>query len=301
MAWVLVHWARYGVALNPMARLDAGAQNAGVLGQLAGVVTLWATLAYIRRPSWVGLACGLAMLAVVYTAGGRSHIFVTLVGVVVLMAGNLLLRVRRPRSRVYGFAALSALVLVATLALWPRLLTAYTEVRAYEQAVKVAPGAAVNGEATAAVGTSVGNRAGLYHVAHQAFTDSPWLGFGAGTARAVVERYSPLSGHFAVTSHYHQQYIQVLMDTGVLGMVLASVALWVLTRWMHQRCLQAPFLWACYLALLGSTAAVGLFTGALQQGLIHTFLVTSLAVLGAQACRAQETHPPEPDGIRPAA
>ena len=37
---------------------------------------------------------------------------------------------------------------------------------------------------------------------------------------------------------------------------------------------------------LGVTAGVGLFTGSLQQGLIHTFIVTVLAVLGAQRLKS---------------
>ncbi len=72
------------------------------------------------------------------------------------------------------------------------------------------------------------------------------------------------------------------METGLLGLFACIAALAVLTRWMRAD----RRVWPYYLILVGVTAGVGLFTGSLQQGLIHTFIVTVLSVLGAQRLKS---------------
>lgn len=270
LAWSVYFWWRHGVELHPWIRLEAGAQNPGVLGQLATVFALWMGWMWRQAPSRVNLLWVVAAVFPVVAAGGRSHIVVMAAGLTLigLMA---VWRAKKSLGWHVGVLLLGA-ALVGGLgqALAPRMLQAWQEVQSYQH------------DSATAVGSSVGNRIGLYHVARQALPDSPWVGFGAGTSRAVVEQYSSFAAQFAVVRHYHQQLLQVLMETGLLGLLACIAALTVLTRWMRAD----VRVWPYYLILVGVTAGVGLFTGSLQQGLIHTFIVTALAALGAQRLKS---------------
>lgn len=269
-AWAVFFWWRYGAELHPWIRLEAGAQNPGVLGQLATVFALWMGWIWWHAPGRRNLLWALAAVCPVIAAGGRSHIVVMAAG----FAFMSLLGVWRAKKSLTWHAGLVVLgvVLAGALgqALAPRMAQAWEEVQQYRH------------DPAAAVGSSVGNRIGLYHVAWRALPDSPWVGFGAGTSKAVVERYSPIASQFAVVRHYHQQVVQVVMETGLLGLFACIAALAVLTRWMRAD----RRVWPYYLILVGVTAGVGLFTGSLQQGLIHTFIVTVLSVLGAQRLKS---------------
>ncbi len=269
--WALWFWWRNGIELHPLIRLEAGAQNPGVLGQLATVFALWMGWLWQRMPSWRNTLWVLMAVCPVIAAGGRSHIVVMGFGLTLLCMAFLWRSKKSLRWHVGVVVCGIALAGCLAQVLVPRMLQAWQEMQHYQQ------------DSAAAVGSSVGNRIGLYHVAWKALPDSPWIGFGAGTSRALVERYSPIAAHFAVIRHYHQQGVQVVMETGFLGLLACLAALAAVTRWMRAD----RRVWPYYLILLGVTAGVGLFTGSLQQGLIHTFVVTVLAVLGAERLKAR--------------
>lgn len=270
LAWSVFFWWHHGIALQPLVRLEAGAQNPGVLGQLATVFALWMAWLWKESPNRFNLIWVLVAACPVLAAGGRSHIVVMALGLLIIGLMTVW-RAKKSAGWHVGVVVL-AVGLAAGLAqiLAPSMGQAWKEVQYYQH------------DSATAVGSSVGNRIGLYHVALQAFPDAPWAGFGAGTSRAVVERYSPIADQFAVTRHYHQQLVQVVMETGLLGLLACLAALVVVARWMHAD----RHLWPYCLIMMGVTAGVGMFTGSLQQGLIHTFIVTVLAVMGAQRLRS---------------
>lgn len=268
--WSVWFWLKNGVELHAWIRLEAGAQNPGVLGQLATVLALWMALIWKNSLNRADLLWVFLAVCPVVAAGGRSHIVVMAIGLVCIALTAAWGAKRSARWHI-GVALFGAVLFGAlAMALAPRMLQAWQEVRDYQH------------DSARAVGSSVGNRVGLYHVAWKAFPDSPWVGFGAGTSKAVVERYSPIATKFAVVRHYHQQLLQVVMETGLLGLMACFAALVVVSRWMYRD----RAVWPYYLILMAVTAGVGLFTGSLQQGLIHTFIVTALAVLGAQRLRS---------------
>lgn len=276
LAWSLWFWYSHGLAFHPMIRLEAGAQNPGVLGQLAGLQALWLAWLWRCRPTRARLLWALAAMCPVIAAGGRSHILVMLLGwaLIVLLACRDHSR-WKDRLRIAGAASLLCGTLM--LALMPRMELAWIEATDYSASPETT------------VGTSVGNRVGLWDAAKRALPHAPWLGFGAGTSREVVAQYSPVQAEFAVTSHYHNQLLQVVMETGLLGLALCLLALAALSAWMRTHRHSHPFLWPAYGWLVFSTAAVGLFTGSLQQGLLHSHIVATLAVLAAQALTTSPT------------
>ena len=274
LAWSIWFWWRNGIGFDAMVRLEAGAQNAGVLGQLAGVQALWLAWHWRCQPRWGHLAWALTAMVPVLAAGGRSHVSVVLIGWVLITA--LVCRDRRSWAGRIATASVATLLLgVLVFAISPRMEVAWIEAIDYGSTPETS------------VGTSVGNRIGLWDAARHAFPHAPWLGFGAGTSREVVAQYTPLEDdHFAVTSHYHQQLLQVVMETGLIGLALCLWALVGLSRWFYARRAAHPFLWPGYVWLVFSTALVGMFTGSLQQGLLHSYIVATLAVLAAQALHA---------------
>lgn len=270
LAWSVFFWWRNGVELHAVIRLEAGAQNPGVLGQLASIFALWLGWQWRQTPSWCNLLWVLAAMCPVIAAGGRSHIVVMAAGLACIGLVTVW-RTKKSPGWHLGVVVLGVSLLGGLgHALSPRMLEAWQELQHYQR------------DAASAVGSSVGNRIGLYHAAWQAFPESPWVGFGAGTSKAVVERYSPIAAQFAVVRHYHQQLVQVILETGLLGLFFCITALVALTRWMRGD----GRIWPYYLILVAVTAGVGLFTGSLQQGLIHTFIVTVLAVFGAQRLKS---------------
>lgn len=273
IVWTLWFWWRYGIQLNWADRLEAGAQNAGVLGQLATMLVLWMGWLWRREPSVPNLLWMLAGVGPVVASGGRVHIVVMALGLISIAA----LAWRSKPARVWRLRVLlggGPLLALLTSALAPRMEQAWDEALSYSTAPQEA------------VATSVGNRIGLYDAAWRAFPDSPWLGFGAGTSKVVVPRYASVDAPFAATSHYHQQAIQVLLETGVLGFALCLLAVLYVSAWFRNRGEAADErIWPFYGALLYTTASVGMFTGSLQQGLIHVFMVAVLAVLAAQSLK----------------
>lgn len=267
--WALWMWTQKGWPPHAFPRLQAGAQNAGVLGQLATMNTLWLAWAWQRRTTRANLLFMLLSAVAVIAAGGRSHIGVMLIGLI--FAAFLVWRAQ-PRSRWRNGILVCSVLLTAMViyAFTPRIERAWREASEYV----VQPAKAVR--------TSVGNRVGLYDAALHAFPDAPWLGFGAGTTKTVAPRYLAPGRKLIVTSHYHQQTLQVLLETGIVGLLLCLAALATVSRWFYRNRHTAPAAWPLYVALVYAVAAVGVFTGSLQQGLLHTFIVAALAVLGAQ-------------------
>lgn len=85
-------------------------------------------------------------------------------------------------------------------------------------------------------GGSFDTRLELIRVAWEGFLANPWIGAGAGTAKAVVAKLStaPALQQF---NHYHNVIIQALADLGVLGFVFSAWCLWVVHKGIrHLAC-----------------------------------------------------------------
>lgn len=293
VVWLVVHTARYGLQLPPLvgdARFEGGAQNPGVFGQLATVAALWLVASACAHFRTATAAAALVMVVTVVLASGRSHMLALALGVFCVLATALWIRGRAVFSaKTSAWLMLPVAISVsALLAITPAFEQAVQEFSAYARLAhnsdSMAPAPAANA-IQQAVGNSVGNRAALYDIAAEAFPDSPLLGFGAGSAPAVVQQYAPAAAQFMSPGHFHQQYIHVALEGGLLGAALALMALVCVTQWFARHRASHRQVWWNYLALIGTYAVVGLFTGVLQQGLIHAFTVMALAALAAEVIR----------------
>jgi O-antigen ligase len=121
----------------------------------------------------------------------------------------------------------------------------------------------------------------MYHIAVQAIQDKPWLGWGAGARAHYLKQYAHFPEKMFERTHLHSQYLQTLVDVGVLGALLAlgavGVAWWVsvVLLWRRGEHETAALFAMLYAAHMGS----GVFNPAFSQGLSNSFFVTMAAVL----------------------
>ncbi len=142
-------------------------------------------------------------------AGSRGGIvsFALEVGVLVVLA-----RTRRgldaPRIIAIGVMALAAVVLVAWLG----------------------AGAAIERLSNTRVGdVTLTRRASMFRGAEHIFRDYPIKGAGLGTMISVYPRYETLYDGYVV-DHVHNDYIEALAETGLLGGLCGVGFLWLLYR-----------------------------------------------------------------------
>lgn len=97
-------------------------------------------------------------------------------------------------------------------------------------------------------------RAGIWKASLPMIADHPWMGVGLGSYPTVYTRYDLASGLFGVNAA-HNDYLQLVCETGLIGTILLILFLWFLTtlcrRAMH---VESPF---------GSAVAVGATVGCL--------------------------------------
>lgn len=82
-------------------------------------------------------------------------------------------------------------------------------------------------------GGSIDTRWELYNIAWQAFLEHPWIGSGAGTAKAVIAK-SINAQALESFNHFHHLFLQMLSDTGLLGTLIFIAALYFIQKAINQ-------------------------------------------------------------------
>ena len=127
-------------------------------------------------------------------------------------------------------------------------------------------GLAINGE----------GRMGMWTATVNSFKESPWLGHGIGTSSALIERlYAPMT-------HPHEDYLRILHDLGVIGLVIwvvAQVSLFVIIgrAWLSARSAgrsEARIHQAAVLSMLGMC-----MTMVTDNVIVYAFIMMPLAIL----------------------
>ncbi len=116
----------------------------------------------------------------------------------------------------------------------------------------------------------------MWALVWQSYLDSPWIGKGVGSAADLVE--SALSG----ISHPHCDYLMLLHDYGIVGLMLFLLGLTNLIRWLWKtwrasrdtQGSEATFLLATLFLLIA--IIVAMFT---DNCLSYTYLIAPLAVM----------------------
>ena len=275
--WVVIHTMQ-GDLTTTVEPFEAGSQNAGVFAHIMCVYGLWLLYAWLnfsvdlRTKRALGVAFLAAFVALLCSSRRiQLVIMVALAGLIVLMHIK-----KNLNLRTFALAAALGGVLLAAVVVWmtPKYEQAYVEASSFLNNPDPHGGA---------INSSIGNRLEYYHIAVAAIQAQPVLGYGAGTKPQQLERFSHDPAALAHYNHFHNQYLQSLVEVGAAGSVLALWAMLFLWReqvWrVHAQHLHVAM---CFALLFAVYMLTGLFSIALSQGLLNSFFILSNAVLWAE-------------------
>jgi O-Antigen ligase len=224
---------RVGAAYLVLVGLGATLSRAGFIAFAAGLLVL----AILHKGVWrvlpilLGAVFGVAGLAPSFPYGGSPHPVPAVAGLLLgaVVAAGLTWSLERFRS--VGLWSALGTVALAGLVAWAQLGASYT----------------------GKIWESRGNLESSGR--SQAFTSAmdlvvryPWTGVGIGQARFFV---TGPGGHDAVALYAHDEYLQTLVDLGVIGAVLLLILLVTVVRLVRHR---GDGLWAGAIAALTAFA-----------------------------------------------
>jgi O-antigen ligase len=130
---------------------------------------------------------------------------------------------------------------------------------------------------------SVGKRAAMRHDSWRIFRDHPWTGTGLGTLPIVFPAYETLYDG-KIVNHAHNDYLEMLADTGLVGALCCAWFLGVLFFYSLRQLLVVDRSFAAALHLSGLVACCGFLVHSLVDFNLHMpgnallfFLVAHLA------------------------
>jgi len=130
---------------------------------------------------------------------------------------------------------------------------------------------------------SVGKRAAMRHDSWRIFRDHPWTGTGLGTLPIVFPAYETLYDG-KIVNHAHNDYLEMLADTGLVGALCCAWFLGVLFFYSLRQLLVVDKSFAAALHLSGLVACCGFLVHSLVDFNLHMpgnallfFLVAHLA------------------------
>jgi O-antigen ligase len=235
-------------------------------------------LGKVRRERWlaVGIFALLPLVALFLSASrGGLVSFVAEIGVLAL-----LMILRRTGGRhvlAGGVVLLLALMLVSWLGV-RQILERFSTMQSLE--------------------TSVGKRASMRHDAWRIFRDHPWTGTGLGTLPLVFPTYESLYDG-KVVNHAHNDYLEMLADTGVVGAFCCAWFLGVLFFRSLKQLLVTDKSFAAALHLSGLVACCGFLVHSLVDFNLHMPGNALLFLLMALLATAQIPQGPSRRRARP--
>lgn len=267
-------------------QFEAAAQNTSVLGKIVAVMGLWALVLAsgmqrskqdgprVMLSLWMRYAMALAWaLALLLLVASERRIELGVY--VVLSMSFIMLRLFKRGQLRLALSLTCAAAILTGFALAHqshRFVIAGKEVRQYFSGQQ---------PHLQDYQTSLGQRLEMYHMALRAIADKPVLGWGAGTRPQYLKQYAHYPQHIFERTHLHSQYLQTLVDVGVVGAMFAIAALVVafrisvVTTWRRGQHEVATL----FLALYAVHMMSGVFNPAFSQGLSNSFFVLMAAVL----------------------
>lgn len=284
--FVLMVWflgAKFFFPASPDAQcFKAGAHDCGLLGQTLAFMLLWLFIAATRPGSdrtekvWLYAALLAGWIAFLGTVR-RTEMMGLLLG----MALVLLWRFKHNFS-LRKVALICGLGVVLLALSWPMMKPRFSMVN--QEVVLYLQGGQARVQA---LDTSVGARLEMYRIALEAIPERPWWGWGAGLRPQHVPQFATDPAKPLGYSNFHQQYLQVVLDVGVLGATIALVLLVYLCR----RMVVIPWrqgqheLAASMAALFFTYAWKGLANGALLYSVTNSVFVFFSALIWAELTR----------------
>jgi len=115
---------------------------------------------------------------------------------------------------------------------------------------------------------SIGKRATMRHDSWRIFRDHPWTGTGLGTLPIVFPAYESLYDG-KIVNHAHNDYLEMLADTGLMGALCCAWFLGVLFFYSLRQLLVVDRSFAAALHLSGLVACCGFLVHSLVDFNLH--------------------------------
>lgn len=129
-----------------------------------------------------------------------------------------------------------------------------------------------------AAATSVGARLEMYRLGLKAFWHNPIFGMGSGVRPYLLQAYGGLSETQLPHRHFHSEFIQVLVEGGIVWALAltAAIAYW------FKRAVFATYQHAKVLALMAAFLSFSyMLAGSISAGLIYGPANATLVMFGA--------------------
>ena len=228
-------------------------------------------LGKVRRERWFAVAVlALLPIAALFLSASRGGIlsFAAEIGVLIL-----LMILRRTGGRhvfAGGMVLLVAFLLVSWLGV-RQMLERFSSMQSLE--------------------VTIGKRASMRHDTWQIFRDHLWTGTGLGTLPTVFPAYETLYDG-KIVNHAHNDYLEMLADTGLLGGLCCAWFLAALFFFSLKQLLVSDSSFAASLHLSGLVACSGLLVHSLVDFNLHMPGNALLFVLMAYLATAPIPAPP---------
>lgn len=256
---------------------EAGTTGYQQLGQLTLVLGAMNFLALTRpqvsAPRWLFAVAMVASIIILHATSRRIEMAAFGVIVIGVMAYRLWHRLSK--FQVAGILATACIVMLTIASLRSSL---------YMQAVDEATQfMALRQSNMGVTQTSIGGRMEMYRLAFMALCDKPWFGWGAGIRPHQLSQFGAPPPEMFTHRHFHSEYLQTLVEGGIVWALLLSAALAYLARqWLfkptwHQR--EVVLLAA---SVMMAYALEGVFSSALVYGPSNGLLVVCSALIWCQ-------------------
>lgn len=195
-----------GELINSSTRMESGFLNQNVVGMLAAltiIINIYFLIYY--REAIIGIPFAIISFVVLAAAGSRKSILELVFGVLLVL---FLKNYNNKKFLKSGLKIITALLVFAIIVVILIKLPMFDFINSrFENLNNLLTGA---GDTD----SSVRNRALLYVIGWQIFTDNPFLGVGMDCARIPVEQI------MGIDYYLHCNYLELLADGGVLGFAL---------------------------------------------------------------------------------
>jgi len=256
---------------------EAGTTGYQQLGQLTLVLGAMNFLALTRpqlnAPRWLFAAGWVASIVIVHATSRRIEMAALAVILITVMAYRLWHTLSK--IQVLGILAVAGIVMLTVASLRSNLYTQAVHEASQFMALRQTD---IN-----VTQTSIGGRLEMYRLAFMAFLDKPWLGWGAGIRPHHLAQFGSPPPEMFTHRHFHSEYLQTLVEGGMVWALLLSSALaylakqWVFKPTQRQR--EVALLAA---VVMMAYALEGLFSSALVYGPSNGLLVLCTAWIWCQ-------------------
>jgi O-antigen ligase len=264
--WALSNWllAPAGTEWG-IQSFRAAAQNSGVLGDICAIYLLLNVTAFLFRGQHAAfggfgatelllvILCG----AIAISATGARTAFLAF-----FLAASLLVVVslrQKPFALIGTVSMLAAAAALMFFAQQSRFELGASQARDWMQGKPL-----VIGEEN-----SIGFRLNLYETAITAIKQRPLIGYGAGNTREVTALFAPEALKKRSLGHFHNQYLQLLTETGVLGIVSAAFIVWCFLKLSAAQ----GFVVMLGISLVSYELLASLSNNVTKHGVLHSMLL----------------------------